>query len=202
MEDGRERLRIVILQVQVDAEAGTQRCREQAAARGGADKGEGVEVNLYGACCRSAVDEDVYLIVLHGRVEIFLHDGCQAVYLVDEEHVVRLEAREEACQVARLVEDGPRGHLEPYAELVGDDVRQRRLAQSRRSVEQCVVQRFAAVFGRLDKDAQVVHHLLLSAEVLEGQRSQGVFKVAVRLGRRLLRGTYVESVVCHSCRQS
>ena len=51
-------------------------------------------------------------------------------------------------------------------------------AQSRRSVQQDVVERFAAGLGSLDVDAQVVEHLLLSGEVVEGLGAQGAFDLA------------------------
>ena len=42
-------LGVVILQVGVDAKAGSQRGGEHAAAGGGSHEGEGIEVYLYGA---------------------------------------------------------------------------------------------------------------------------------------------------------
>ena len=81
------------------------------------------------------VEYDVDLVVLHRRIEILLDDRAEAVDFVDEEHVARVEVGQQAGQVARLVQHGTRrdAHLRPH--LVGDDVRQRRLAQSRRSVQ-------------------------------------------------------------------
>ena len=44
-------------------------------------------------------------------------------------------------------------------------------------MQQDVVKRFATVFSRFDEHLQVLHHLLLTAEVMEGQRTQGVLKL-------------------------
>ena len=80
-----------------------------------------------------------------------------------------------------LSEHGPRCDFETYAQFVGDDVAQRRLAQSRRTVQECMVERFATVFGSLDKDTEVLDDLLLSAEVTEAQRAEGILEIL--LGR-------------------
>ena len=182
--------------MQVDAESGAQRRGEQSATGCCPHESEGVEVNLYRARRRSLVYHDVYAVVLHSRVEILLDDGRQAVNLVDEQHVVRLERRQYACQVARLVEHGTARQLEAHAQLVGNDVAQRGLSQSGRAVQQGVVERLAAVFGGLYEHLEVLHHLLLSAEVAEAQRSQGVLKLL--LGRRQRLFSYIEIIIHYS----
>ena len=96
---------------------------------------------------------------------------------VDEEHVARLERGENAGQVARFVEHGPAGYFKAHAQLVGNDVRKCRLAQSRRAVQQGVVERFATVFGSFYEHLEVFHNLLLPAEVAEAKRPEGVFEV-------------------------
>ena len=57
-------------------------------------------------------------------------------------------------------------------------------------MEQGVVERLAAVLGRLDEHFQVFHHLLLPTEVAELQGAQGVLELA--LGGRRLRAVYVK----------
>ena len=59
---------VVILQMALYAEARTQGRCEQAAAGGGADKGEGCQLDLYRAGRRPLVEDNVDLVVLHGRV--------------------------------------------------------------------------------------------------------------------------------------
>ena len=97
--------------------------------------------------------------------------------LVDEQHIVLLQRCQDACQVAWLVEHRATGNLEAHAQLVGNDVRQRCLAQSWGTVQQRVVQRLTTILGSLDEHLQILHNLLLAAEVTEAQRSQGVFKL-------------------------
>ena len=44
-------------------------------------------------------------------------------------------------------------------------------------MQESVVERFATILGSLNEHFQVLHHFLLSAEVAESQRSEGVLKV-------------------------
>jgi hypothetical protein len=48
-----------------------------------------------------------------------------------------------------------------------------------------MVKRLGTKSGRLDKDAQVIHHLVLSVEVAEVQRTEGVLEVALLLAELL-----------------
>ena len=127
--------------MEVDAETRPERCGEQAAARRGSDEREGIKVDLNAPRCGAAINHYVNAIVLHGRIKVFLDHGAQAVDLVDEEDVVGFERGEQARQIAGFVEHGAGRHFESDAQFVGDDVRQCRLAQSGRPVEQRVVER-------------------------------------------------------------
>ena len=77
-------------------------------------------------------------------IQHFLDDGTQAVDLVDEQHVARLEVREQRREIARPLEHRTRGLVQGHAELVRDDVRERGLAEAGRPEEQRVVERLAA----------------------------------------------------------
>ena len=59
-----------------------------------------------------------------------------------------------------------------------------------------MVEGLATVLSRLDEHLQVLHHLLLSAEVAETQRAQGVLKVFLTLGEPFF--TYVKIFVYHT----
>jgi hypothetical protein len=72
----------------------------------------------------------------------------EAVDLVDEQHVARLEVGEDRGEVARLGEHRPRGHAEADAELARDDLRERGLAEAGRAVEERVVHRLSRGGGR------------------------------------------------------
>ncbi len=66
--------------------------------------------------------------------------------LVDEQDVVVLHLRQERGQIAGLSDHRARRRSEVHAELARHDLRQGRLAESRRADEQDVVQRLAGPF--------------------------------------------------------
>ena len=120
---------------------------------------------------------------------------------VDKEHIVFLQTGEQTGQVARFVEHRARREFESHAELVGYDIGKRRLAQSRRTVQEGVVERFATVFCRFNEDMQVFHHLALTAEVTEAERTEGVLKFTLRRRRGLLLRADIKSIVIvHACK--
>ena len=95
-----------------DAEAAAQRRGEQARAGGGGHEGEGLQGDLHGARAGAGADHEVQGVVLEGRVEDLLDLRVQAVDLVDEEDLAVLQGGEEGGQVARPLDDGPRGGLD------------------------------------------------------------------------------------------
>ena len=153
-----------------DAEAIAQRRRQQARARRGADQRERRQVDLDRARARALADHDVELEVLERRVEDFLDHRAQAVDLVDEQDVVRLQVGEQRREVARPLEHRPRGLLEADAELVRDDVRERGLAEARRAEDQHVIERLAAVARGRDEDLHLRLHGRLADVVGERLR--------------------------------
>ena len=62
---------------------------------------------------------------------------------------------------------------------------------------QGVVQWLVAHFCSLHKDAEILHDFLLSAEIMEAQRTERVFIVSLRRGRRALFLSDVKSVFLH-----
>lgn len=143
---------------------------------------KGGQLDLNRACRGTLVEHDVDLVVLHGRVEVLLDNGAEAVDLVDEEHVARVEAGQQTGQVARLVQHGARRDAQLGAHLVGDDVRERGFAQSRGAVQQHMVERVAAHECRLDEDAEVLDDLLLAREGFQFLRADPVFEFEIALG--------------------
>ena len=92
--------------------------------------------------------------------------------LVDEQHVVRLEVGEQRREIAGALEHRARRLAQVHAELVRDDVRQRRLAEARRAEQQHVVERFLALPRRFDEDRQLAADLLLPDVFVEEARAQ------------------------------
>jgi hypothetical protein len=147
------------IEPRLDAEAVAQRRRQQAAAGRRADQRERRQLERHDARARALPDRDRQAVVLHRRVEGLLERPRQAVDLIDEEHAARLERAEERGDVALALERRAGGLDERDAELGGDDLRERGLAETRRSGEQHVVERVAARVRRLDRDRELLLQL-------------------------------------------
>ncbi len=130
------------------------------------------KIDLHRARGRPLADDEVELEVLDGGIEDLLHRRVEAVDLVDEEDVAVLEVGEQRGEVAGLGDDGPGGRAKADAQLVRDDLRQRRLAEAGRPGKQHVVERLAARAGRLDEHLEVGARLLLADELAQELRPQ------------------------------
>lgn len=106
--------------------------------------------------------------------------------LVDKQHVVLVEIGQYRRQIARPLDRRSARDAKLYAELVGNDVRKRGLTQSRRTVQQHVVERLAALFRRLDKDAEIRLDLLLAHVIGQTFGAQRYVEIGVvsRAGAR------------------
>ncbi len=171
-DDARQLLGDVELEPRDDAEAVAQRIGQHAGARRRADQRERRQVELHAARRRPFADHDVDLEVLERRIEDLLDDRRQPMDLVDEQHVARLEVGEQRGEIARALEHRARRLAQVHAELVRDDVRQRRLAEARRAEQQHVIERLAALARRLDEDAELLADLLLADVFVEAARAQ------------------------------
>ena len=129
--DQRQLVRLVEDQAQRDAEALAQRPGDQARAGRRADQGEGLQVDPDRARGRALADDQVELKILHRRIEDLLDRRRQAVDLVDEQDVARLQVGQQRREVAGALDHRARGGAEADPELAGDDLRQRRLAEAR-----------------------------------------------------------------------
>ena len=70
-------------------------------------------------------------------------------------------------QVEFLLQNRTRGLIEAGLEFTRNDRRERRLAQPWRTVQQHMVEGLAPLFGRLDRDRQVLLELRLTGEIGE-----------------------------------
>ena len=115
--------------------------------------------------------------------------------LVDEQHVVVAELGEDRGQVTGPLERRSGRDVQLHSHLGGDDRGQGRLAQSRWSGEQQMVDGLLSAPGRLEHDGQVLLQLTLADELVEVPRSQpgfdGVLDVVVV-------ETWVEELVTHA----
>ena len=168
VDDLRQRGDVVEVQAQRDAEPAVERLGEQSRPRRRADERERREVHLHRARHRTFADHHVEAEVLHGGIQDLLDGRGEAVDLVDEEHVLRLEVRQDSREVARPRDHRSGGEAQPGRHLAGHDVRQRRLSEPRRAGEENVVERLAAPARGRQEDGEVLADLVLS-DVL-GQR--------------------------------
>ena len=105
-------------------------------------------------------------------IQHFLDGRLQAVDLVDEQHVARLQVGQDGGQVAGALDHRAGGGAEPDPQFAGDDLGERGLAEARRAVQQHVVQRLAAGAGGLDEDAEVFAGGALADELRQGLRAE------------------------------
>ncbi len=102
---------------------------------------------------------------------------------VDEQHVARLQIGQQRGQIAGLGDHRAGGGAEIDAQFARDDLRQSRLAQSRRTDEQHVIERFFTPARRLDEHPHIGARLFLADEFVEPLRPQrGIDVVVARLG--------------------
>ena len=128
---------------------------------------EGRQIDAHGARRRPFADDEVELEILHGRIEDLLHRRIQAMDLVDEQHVAGLQIGQQRRQIAGARDHGAGGGAEADAQLAGDDLGERRLAEARRPEEQHMVERLAAGAGGGDEDLEIGAQLLLADEILD-----------------------------------
>ena len=110
--DLRQFLDAVELQVFVHLEAVAHRAGQHAAARGGADEREVLEVHRDGAGVDALAEHDVDAEILHRRIDELLDDARHAVDFVDEQERAFLDVGEERQQVGRLGQGRAAGHLD------------------------------------------------------------------------------------------
>ena len=165
-------LRRVKLQAQRDAEAVAQRRGQLARARRRADEREVRQIEADGVRARPLANDDVDGVVLHRGVQDLLHAAVQAVDLVDEQDVPLAQIRQKRRKVARLFNGGAGRDADVHSHFLGNNARERRLAEARRAVQQHVVERFAALFRRRNEDGKVALRLLLPDVFRERLRAQ------------------------------
>ena len=173
-DDAREFGDRIKLQPRHDAEAVAQRIGQHARTRGRADQGKGRQVELDRARRRALADHDIDLEVFERRIEYFFDHRRQAMYLVDEQHVVRLEIGEHRREIARALQHGAGGVAQVHAHFTRDDMRERCFAQPRRAEQQHVIERLLALARGLDEDFKLAADFFLAdifVELLRPQRA-------------------------------
>jgi len=118
------------------------------------------------------------------------------MYFVNEKHIVRFQTGKDTGQITRLVEHRPGSNLEAYSQFVGYNVGKCGFSQSGRTMKQYMIQGLASEAGSLYENTQIINHFILSAEILEIQRTESVLEVTLLAGQLMI--TYVKIFLFHS----
>ena len=146
---------VVVVQAQHQSEPASQGRTDQTLPRGGTDGGKFLQRNRVSPGSRSGPDQDVELEVLQRRIQHFFHIGQQTVDFVDEKHLSITYATQNPGKIEFLLQDWSGSLGECDFELLGDDLAEGGLAQTRGSVQQDMVHRLAALSCRVNRDLQV-----------------------------------------------
>src|ERR1700721_935471 len=103
---------------------------------------------------------------------------------MDEEYFFVLHVRDDCRQIALDLQQRRGGRLEVYAQLVGDNVGQRRVPQPRRLTKKHMIHGLAARARRLNRYRQIFFELSLTNKLAEPLRTQLQFKRRIVLDRR------------------
>ncbi len=141
-----------------NAEAVAQRVGQHPGSGGGPDQGKGRQIQLDRTGSRAFADHDIELIIFHRRIQNLFDDRRQAMNLVNEEHIARLEIGQQCSQVTGALQHRSGGALDLGTHLLGDDIGQRGLAETGRPEDQHMIQRLATPLGRLDEQFHLLAH--------------------------------------------
>src|SRR5215510_4982063 len=99
--------------------------------------------------------------------------------LVDKEQGVFLEIGEHAREIAWAFDDRSGSGANRDTHFIADDVRERRLAESRGTVEQHVIERFTATTRGSDRHLQVIAQAVLPDVLIERTWTQPRFILGI-----------------------
>ena len=104
---------------------------------------------------RTLANNQVHAKIFHRRVQHFFHRRLQTVNFIQEEDFFFFERGQYRGQVAFALQQRAGAGFDRHVQFVGDDLRQRGLSKTRRSVEQHVVQRFSAAARGIDGNLNI-----------------------------------------------
>src|SRR5437879_2314933 len=175
--------RRVELQAQHNSKSRPQWRRQQPRPRGSTHEGKRLHLERMRPRRRPLPNNDVQLVIFQRRIKQFFQHRLQPVNLVDEQHLLVLQVRDNRGQVTFDLHQRRRRRLKVHPQLIGDDVRQRSLPQSRRPVQQHMIHGLPPRPRRLNRDRQVLLHLRLPNKLAQPLRTQLQLKRRVILNR-------------------
>ncbi len=173
---------VVELQMCCESEAISQRIGQEAGSGGRRDQGERREIERDARGAGPLAHHDVDPEVLHREVEHLLGRARHAVDLVDEQHLAGHERRQHRRKITGVLDGRAARHAQRPIALGGDDHRQGRLAETRRSGKEDVVGRAVLHRRGLQQELQLAAHLLLPDELGERARTQRALERELGVG--------------------
>ena len=107
-------------------------------------------------------DDDIEDARFHRGVEDFFDSAIEAMDLVDEKHVAGGEVGEDRREIADALDRGAGSGAQARADLFGDQMRERGLAQSGRTIQKYVLGLMVAAARGGQKDAQILFYRRLA----------------------------------------
>src|SRR5579885_2601867 len=159
--DDKQIFRLIKIEPMNDAESRAKRRGDEASARGGADQREMAERKRMNTRTGPLADDEIDAKILNGRIENFLDGRLHAVNLIQEEQFPRFKGSQDGGEIAFAFEKRTSAGLDRNVQFVGDDLRERGFAKTGRTIEQNVVEGFAAAARRLDSDGDIFLYALL-----------------------------------------
>src|SRR3984957_15867938 len=128
-------------------------------------------------------DDQVNAKILHRGVENFFEGRLQAMNFVEKEKIAQIKRSEDGGEITFFFEQRARADLDGRAHFVGENLRERGLAQSGRAIKQHMVERIAAIARGVHGNFQIFFHARLADEVFDLLRTNGCVKARVFLER-------------------
>ena len=171
-DDGVELVGLVELQLGGEAEPVAQGPGQQAGPGGRTDERERRDLQRDRRRAGPLADHDVDPEVLHREVEHLLGRARHPVDLVDEQHVAVVEARQDRGEVAGMGDRRAARDAQRRGHLVGDDHRQRGLAEPGWPRQQDVVGGPSTPTRRLEHEPELLADPALADHLAERARTQ------------------------------
>ena len=158
--------------MELNSETSAQGSRNQTGARCRSYQSKLRQLQLYRARGSALSNQQIQVVILHGRIKLFFERRNQTMDFINEEHVAFLKVGQQRRNVSRLFDRWSSSAAQFCAHLVSDDVRQRSFPQSRGPSQQDVIQRFLPAQRSLHINTQIVFGFALADVFSQPGRTQ------------------------------
>ena len=122
-----------------------------------------------GALANDEIDAKIF----HGGIENFFDGGLQAMDFVEKENFFAIERSENGGEVAFAFEQWTGAGLDGNVQFIGDDLGESGFAQSRRAIEQDVIEGFTTAASGFNGDGNIFFDALLAYVFVEALGANG-----------------------------